>query len=106
MKSLERNELINEDDLDVLHLIQEDPEISQRKIATKLGFSLGKVNYSIKSLVKIGFLKLQNFSDSQNKKAYIYFLTPKGIVEKASITKRFLQAKREEYEKLNRYLRP
>lgn len=100
----ENNLIIKEDDLDVLHLIHKDPNISQRKIALKLGLSLGKVNYCIKSLTKIGFLKLQNFSDSNNKKSYIYLLTPKAIIEKTLITKKFIKAKREEFDKLHSYL--
>ena len=58
---LKNNLKIKEDDLDVLQLIYEDPKISQRKIANKLGLSLGKVNYCIKSLSKVGFIKLKNF---------------------------------------------
>ena len=50
---LKNNLKIKEDDLDVLQLIYEDPKISQRKIANKLGLSLGKVNYCIKSLSKV-----------------------------------------------------
>ena len=71
---LKENLKIKEDDLDVLQLIHKDPKISQRKIASKLGLSLGKVNYCIKSLSKIGFIKLKNFSDSDNKKLYMYLL--------------------------------
>ena len=41
---LKENLKIKEDDLDVLQLIHKDPKISQRKIASKLGLSLGKVN--------------------------------------------------------------
>ena len=35
---------ITEEQLDIMHLIQEDGESSQREIAKKIGFSLGKVN--------------------------------------------------------------
>ena len=39
---------ISEDDLDVLHLVDENPGISQRMMAERSGFSLGKVNYCLK----------------------------------------------------------
>ena len=97
------NKKINEDDLNVLHLVHTNPEISQRGIAQQMGFSLGKVNYCIKALTEVGFIKLQNFSKSKNKPGYLYVLTPKGIKEKTILTKRFLQIKQLEYEKLYNY---
>ena len=76
---------ITETDLNVLRLIEENPEISQRMMASKLGHSLGKINYSIKLLTDIGFLKIKNFSKSQNKSGYIYVLTPRAIKQKLII---------------------
>ena len=96
-------EKINEDDLKVLHLVHTNPEISQRGIAQRMGFSLGKVNYCIKALTEVGFIKLQNFSKSNNKSGYLYLLTSKGVKEKTNLTKRFLQKKQLEYEKLYNY---
>ena len=73
---------INEDKLKVLHLIDSNPNISQRDIAQKMNFSLGKVNYCIKALTEIGFIKLQNFSKSHHKSSYLHLLTPKAVYEK------------------------
>ena len=95
---------ISEDDLDVLHLVDQNPGISQRMIAKRAGFSLGKVNYCLKSLVKVGLIKIKNFSNSINKTGYIYVLTPSGLKEKISITKHFLSYKQAEYEKLYNYI--
>tara|TARA_B100000963_G_scaffold90064_1_gene77546 strand:- start:1346 stop:1666 length:321 start_codon:yes stop_codon:yes gene_type:complete len=94
---------INEDNLKVLHLIDTNPKISQRGMAEAMNFSLGKVNYCIKALSEIGFIKLKNFSKSKNKTGYLYVLTPKGVQEKAILTKEFLQRKQLEYEKLYNY---
>ena len=47
-----------------------------------MNFSLGKVNYCIKSLTKVGFIKLQNFFLSQKKLGYLYVLTPKELKKK------------------------
>ena len=67
------NKKINEDDLKVLHLVHTNPEISQRGIAQQMGFSLGKVNYCIKALTEVGFIKLQNFlSQKINPVIYMY----------------------------------
>tara|TARA_B100001093_G_C26739871_1_gene976155 strand:+ start:773 stop:1081 length:309 start_codon:yes stop_codon:yes gene_type:complete len=97
------NKKINEDNLKVLHLIDVSPGISQRGIAEEVDFSLGKVNYCIKSLANAGFIKLQNFSKSDNKKGYLYILTPKGIKDKTALISQFLQQKQIEYDKLTRY---
>lgn len=82
----------------LLKLIEAEPHLSQRDIAQKMGVSLGKTNYCLKALVDKGFIKLQNFYNNKKKSAYIYFLTPQGIEEKAAVTYRFLQRKIKEYE--------
>ena len=85
----------------LLKLFQEDPHLSQRKIAAQMGISLGKANYCIKSLINRGFLKAQNFYKSDSKAAYMYILTPRGWDEKKIVTYRFLQRKMDEYEKIH-----
>jgi len=94
---------INEDNLKVLHLVHNNPEISQRGIANEMGFSLGKVNYCIKALIEVGFIKCKSFLSHKNKTGYLYILTPKGVSKKTALTKRFLQKKQLEYEKLYNY---
>lgn len=84
----------------ILKLLQNDPHISQRTLAEALGVSLGKTNYCLKALVNRGLVKARNFRNSSNKAAYAYFLTPKGMEEKAKVTVRFLKRKVEEYESL------
>lgn len=78
--------------------IEADPEASQRKLAVELGVSLGKVNYSLKALVSVGWVKVENFVRSNNKLGYV--LTPVGIKEKARITALFLKKKQAQYEQL------
>ena len=94
----------SEECLDLLHLIEKDPSITQRGMAHKSGLSLGKVNYCIKALVEIGYLKVKNFQNSKKKISYIYLLTPRGISNKAIITKKFLLQKQQEYDKLKSYI--
>tara|TARA_B100002019_G_C20913025_1_gene423766 strand:+ start:302 stop:616 length:315 start_codon:yes stop_codon:yes gene_type:complete len=95
---------ITEDHLDLIHFIDKDGNASQRKIAQSTGLSIGKVNYCIKALIDIGFIKIKNFSDSKRKLDYAYILTPKGIIEKTKITKNFIIKKKQEYEKLKSYI--
>lgn len=84
----------------ILKLLQQDPHISQRALADALGVSLGKTNFCLRALIDRGLIKARNFRNSQNKTAYAYFLTPKGIKEKASVTIRFLKRKMTEHEVL------
>jgi len=84
----------------LLKLIEQKPEISQRELAEELGLSLGKVNYCLKSFVARGLVKVNNFRRSDNKLAYAYLLTPKGIEEKARVTVRFFRRVEMEYETL------
>ena len=84
----------------ILKELEANPEISQRKLAKGLNISLGKANFCINALIEKGFIKANDFRNSHNKKAYIYYLTPKGIEEKASITLKFLKFKMAEYQAL------
>ena len=84
----------------VMRLLDENPSISTREIAKKVGISNGAAYYCVTALVQKGFVKLKNFTQSKNKANYIYELTPRGIRAKAALTVSFLERKRNEYEDL------
>jgi EPS-associated MarR family transcriptional regulator len=86
--------------LKILKHIESNPHISQRELAQALGVSVGKVNYCIRALVDKGMVKAGNFKRSTNKWGYMYLLTPKGVEEKAQLTKHFLQRKLTEREQI------
>ncbi len=86
----------------LLKTLEENPGLSQRDLARKLGVSLGKVNYCLNALVTKGSVKVNNFRNSGNKLAYAYLLTPRGIEEKARVTVEFLKYKIQEYERLKK----
>lgn len=79
--------------------------MSQRQLAKALGVSLGKTNYCLRAVVGKGWVKATNFRNSANKVAYIYQLTPRGVSAKARITRRFLDRKVQEYERLQGEIR-
>ena len=87
-------------DLELLRQLDVDPQVNQRGLAVRLGLSLGKANYCLRALVRKGLVKIHNFRRSDNKLAYAYVLTPKGVREKARLTVAFLAIKQEEYERL------
>ena len=84
----------------VLRLLHENPELSQRDLAKAVGISNGSAHYLLTALVEKGLIKIGNFTAAQDKRRYAYILTPKGIAEKAAITKRFLERKIQEYDAL------
>jgi EPS-associated MarR family transcriptional regulator len=69
-------------------------------MATELGMSVGKANYLLRTLLAKGFVKVQNFRGSSNKRGYAYLLTPEGVAAKADLTRQFLARKIEEYDAL------
>ena len=83
-----------------LKILEQHPDLTQRQLAEKLGISLGKTHYLVKSLIDVGWVKLDNFQKSNNKWGYAYLLTPMGIAEKTAITARFLIKKQREYNAL------
>ena len=84
----------------LLRLLEQEPGLSQREIADRMGISLGKVNYCLRALIEKGWLRAGNFYRSPNKQAYFYKLTPSGLTEKAAMTLRFLRRKEAEYKAL------
>lgn len=84
----------------LLKLLEQQPQMSQREISEAMGISLGKVNFCLKALIEKGHVKATNFRNNPAKRAYAYFLTPKGIEEKATVTVRFLKRKLQEHRAL------
>lgn len=94
------NAVSEETRLQLMRLLEQNPELSQRELAKSMGISLGKVNYCLKALVAVGWVKVGNFARSSNKAGYVYALTPTGIKQKAALTVRFLEYKRQQYDLL------
>ncbi len=92
----------NQDQLNLLRKISSNKNQSQRDLAKELGFSLGKLNYCLKSLNEKGLVKIKNFKKNPNKLNYVYLLTPKGINEKTRLTINFMKRKMREYDELKK----
>jgi EPS-associated MarR family transcriptional regulator len=87
-------------ELAVLRLLQDDPTLSQRQLSMALGLSLGKTHYMLRALLDKGAIKAQNFRRNDNKRAYVYLLTPAGARQKLHLMRAFLDRKEHEYEAL------
>ena len=94
-----------EDYLNLLRKINNSPKVSQRDLAKELGFSIGKLNYCLKSLVDKGYVKIESFKKNPNKLNYLYVITPKGISEKTKLTIDFMKLKMKEYDQLKKELK-
>lgn len=99
-----RQQIDRRRDLDfrVLRLLQDDPALSQRELAKRLGVSNRKLHYCMRALIDKGLLKLGNFANSKHHLRYVYLLTPAGISAKAGLMAEFLRRKIDEYEALRR----
>jgi EPS-associated MarR family transcriptional regulator len=83
--------------LELLRLLEQHPEYSQRQLAVALGVSLGKTHYLLKALLGKGWVKAQNFQRSDRKLGYLYVLTPSGVKQRWQLSRRFLASKENEY---------
>tara|TARA_B100001057_G_C22701147_1_gene891779 strand:+ start:332 stop:652 length:321 start_codon:yes stop_codon:yes gene_type:complete len=90
-----------QDNFNVLRKLHKNPDSTQRELAQDLGFSLGKLNYCLKSLRAKGFVKIKNFRKQEKKLSYfMYVITPKGIAERTKLTINFMKKKMKEYDEL------
>jgi MarR family transcriptional regulator, temperature-dependent positive regulator of motility len=80
----------------ILRKLERNPTLSQRQLADSMSVSVsvsvGKAKYCMRALVERGLVKVENFRCSQNKLAYAYYLTPRGMASKARITRNFSSA--------------
>jgi len=86
--------------LELLRLLEQHPDYSQRQLSVLLGVSLGKTHYLLKALLGKGWVKVQNFQHSNRKLGYLYVLTPQGVRQRLQLTQAFLACKEREYEML------
>tara|TARA_B100002003_G_scaffold240371_1_gene260837 strand:- start:850 stop:1149 length:300 start_codon:yes stop_codon:yes gene_type:complete len=95
----------DQDHLNILRKIENPNKFTQRILATKLGFSLGKLNYCLKNLKQKGLIKISRFEKSKNKLNYIYVLTPRGIKARTRLTINYMKLKMKEYDQLKKELK-
>ena len=95
----------DQDHLNILRKIESPNKFTQRILATKLGFSLGKLNYCLKNLKQKGLIKISRFEKSKNKLNYIYILTPRGIKVRTRLTINYMKLKMKEYDQLKKELK-
>lgn len=83
-----RNEREQEIVLKLLEQVAEDEALSQAKFAKQIGIAKGLANAYFNRCLQKGWIKLRQVP----KQRFLYYLTPKGFAEKASLTAEFLSA--------------
>ena len=81
--------------LELLRLLEQHPEYSQRQLAGALGVSLGKTHYLLRALFEKGLVKAGKLSRNPSK--LVYALTPAGFKHRLQLTQRFLHLKEQEF---------
>jgi DNA-binding MarR family transcriptional regulator len=69
-------------ELNLLQELEKNPIISQRELSNKFGIALGVTNACLKRMVRRGWIRITGF----NHHKIGYYLTPKGLAEKAKLT--------------------
>jgi DNA-binding MarR family transcriptional regulator len=73
--------------LSVLSAVEEEPDLTQKDLASRLGVAVGMVNSYLKRVIYKGYVKTRNLQRRRLK----YLLTPSGIKEKTRLTYEFLE---------------
>jgi len=74
-------------DLELLQLIEKDPDVSQANLASELGVAIGTINWYLKRLVAKGYVKVKR---AQRKKLK-YIITPEGIALRTRLTMEYIR---------------
>ena len=88
-------------DLRVLEAVQQEPRLTQRGLATKLGMALGLANIYLKRMIHKGYIKCVNVQPNR----ISYLITPRGIAEKARLTYEFMDYSLHLYGEVRQHLR-
>lgn len=74
--------------LELLNVVHENSDLTQRSMASELGIALGLANTYLKRCVRKGHIKVRQIPSNR----YSYYLTPTGFAEKSRLTAEFLSS--------------
>ncbi len=84
---IEKNQLF---ELEILKHVEDDARLNNRLVASKLGCSVKLAHELLRKMVDRGCLHIKKL----HARRWDYFLTPKGIAEKARLTREFISFSR------------
>ena len=85
-------------DLRLLEELERNPIISQRELSHKFGIALGVTNACLRRMARKGWIRIRDL----NRRRIGYYLTPKGLVEKARLTLHLISFRVQHYAELKR----
>ena len=85
----------------LLEEVESTPELSQRRLAYKLGIALGVANLLIRNLVRRGYIRASRVGW----KRWVYVLTPAGVARKVHLTVAYVDRFLDHYRRVRTLLR-
>ena len=82
--------------LTLFNKVENSPDINQRKLARELDISLGLVNTYFQRVLKKGWVRAKKVKPRR----WIYFLTPKGALEKSRLSLSYMHRTLESFREL------
>jgi DNA-binding MarR family transcriptional regulator len=83
-------------ELDFITALEKNHQVSQNKLAQKIGIAVGLVNILMKRAVERGYIKMHQIPARR----YAYYLTARGFSEKTKLVARYLDNSLHLYRKL------
>jgi DNA-binding MarR family transcriptional regulator len=87
-------------DLRLLEELARNPIISQREISHKFGIALGVTNACLRRMARKGLIRIRGL----NHRKIGYYLTPKGMLEKARLTLNLISFRVQHYSELKKII--
>jgi len=87
-------------DLQLLEELGKNPIISQRELSHKFGIALGVTNACLKRMARKGWIRIRDL----NPRKIGYYLTPKGVIEKARLTLNLISFRVQHYAELKKII--
>lgn len=88
-------------ELRVLEEVEQTSNLSQRRLANRIGVALGVANLLVKRLVKAGYVR----ASRNGVKKWVYVLTPAGIARKVQLTVDYVERFMSHYRKVRELVR-
>ena len=88
-------------ELRLLEELEETPQITQRKMADRLGIALGVANLLTKNLIKKGYVR----ANKVGWRRWVYTLTPEGFTRKLHLTRQYVDRTIDHYRRIKLLLR-
>ena len=82
--------------LTLFNTVENRPEVNQRQLAQELGVSLGLTNTYFQRVLKKGWIRAKEVKARR----WIYFLTPKGALEKSRLSISYMHSTLESFREL------